>query len=159
MTSDTLSDVLKSRIECHIYKMMSLGRSVKESTKIEKSKVVYWSVEIIFIFCFKIFFTFSKLLTGSVNDCYYQKKYILSFSILKNSFKEAGFNLEHKGTLSDRVTFRWVDHSKGEIAHLSRTTLQERRPQVKIFLKGFSKIWGDYRAPSNSETDMWNRKY
>ena len=54
--------------------MMSLGRTVKESTKIEKSKVVYWSVKIIFIFCFKIFFTFYELLTGSVNDCFYQKK-------------------------------------------------------------------------------------
>ena len=37
--------------------------------------------------------------------------------------------------------------------------VQARRLQVKIFLKGFNKIWGDYRASSNSETYMWNRKY
>ena len=40
ITSDNLSDVLKSRIECCICKMMSFSESVKESTKIEKSKVV-----------------------------------------------------------------------------------------------------------------------
>lgn len=52
-----------------------------------------------------------------------RKKYILSFSIPKSSFKEAGFNLEHRRTLSDRVTCRWIDHSNGEIAHLSRTAV------------------------------------